>query len=658
MSDRIKKIKIKQTDGTFSDYIPIGANAKDIDLQYNDSNVENTLKKKPYYYDNVATMKLDDTLREGDMAITLGYYEANDGGGAEYIIKSNGSDEVIDNCFIYELDNQLLAKMIIKNNTINFKSLGAKSQSKDNILYDNKNYIDKYLDYIENISEKTTLYIPSGIYAFSPTDLESTHQFTIKGQFSYPAWRYSGTIIVPYQDNQEYIWYIGGKDNIISYGNMIEDIVFSSAYFVFSSSTNTYALKTSDNEGHVYSSSVKNILNAALIIKFNSYSNYNNINFRYIKGCALDISQSWELYFNWINFRMVSSPSKGCLNFNSVDDIHSNSNLTALNFEYLMFEAIHGHCINISTNAKLANSHFGTINVEPGNNEINDGIHTIINDVDEVDTLDIQHWCVINMESNAQGDFEVNNIELNNFPVAYDTINNINYMYDVVLSGKYDKYASPIINNISRIGGKIDLNIFYFDDTSCSNQQSITINNFSDPNNDTKPKFNVKGYKNNIITNIRPKRLYKNWATNECYISNGVLIPLYKAAINLDTPHGPLYYDEKAINTLSLAVQLFNTVDTPVEDRMIIWFPLDKSKFAIRYRIENGKIGNLGAYLYKDGVRVNTKYTGDLNGDDQYHWFEFDFSDILTEYAHDWQISLFQQDNKNGDVYLDCYKTY
>ena len=93
MSDRIKKIKIKQTDGTFSDYIPIGANAKDIDLQYNDSNVENTLKKKPYYYDNIAAMKLDDTLREGDMAITLGYYEANDGGGAKYKIINNESLE-------------------------------------------------------------------------------------------------------------------------------------------------------------------------------------------------------------------------------------------------------------------------------------------------------------------------------------------------------------------------------------------------------------------------------------------------------------------------------------------------------------------------------------------------------------------------------------
>ena len=55
-----------------SDYYPIGADASNIDLDYNGSNVENTLKKKPYYYDNVASMKLDDTLQKGDMAITLG----------------------------------------------------------------------------------------------------------------------------------------------------------------------------------------------------------------------------------------------------------------------------------------------------------------------------------------------------------------------------------------------------------------------------------------------------------------------------------------------------------------------------------------------------------------------------------------------------------
>ena len=128
MSDRIKKIKIKQTDGTFSDYIPIGANAKDIDLQYNGSNVENTLKKKPYYYDNVSTMKLDDTLREGDMAITLGYYEANDGGGAEYEITDN-SELLDDGGSIHDLNNGLKAKIKIFNNLISVTQLGGKKDT-------------------------------------------------------------------------------------------------------------------------------------------------------------------------------------------------------------------------------------------------------------------------------------------------------------------------------------------------------------------------------------------------------------------------------------------------------------------------------------------------------------------------------------------------
>lgn len=61
MSDRIKKIKIKQSDGTFSDYIPIGADAKNIDTNYNSSNVENTLQNldlKKISTDNIFSNKI------------------------------------------------------------------------------------------------------------------------------------------------------------------------------------------------------------------------------------------------------------------------------------------------------------------------------------------------------------------------------------------------------------------------------------------------------------------------------------------------------------------------------------------------------------------------------------------------------------------------
>ena len=40
---KVKKIRVKQADGTMSDYIPLGANAEDIDLK-NGNNIEEEIK--------------------------------------------------------------------------------------------------------------------------------------------------------------------------------------------------------------------------------------------------------------------------------------------------------------------------------------------------------------------------------------------------------------------------------------------------------------------------------------------------------------------------------------------------------------------------------------------------------------------------------------
>ena len=79
MADLIKKIKIKKQDGTFTDYIPIGADAVNVETSDGES-VELKLNKKPYYYDTVADMKADTKLKAGDTCQTLGYYSASDGG--------------------------------------------------------------------------------------------------------------------------------------------------------------------------------------------------------------------------------------------------------------------------------------------------------------------------------------------------------------------------------------------------------------------------------------------------------------------------------------------------------------------------------------------------------------------------------------------------
>ena len=133
MSDRIKKIKINKANGTFSDYIPIGADAENIDTTDGES-VEIKLNKKPYYYNSVVDMKADTKLKAGDMAVTLGYYEPNDGGMATYKIRQVTNQDVEDDMFIIALSNtSLVAELIIENEIINILKLGIKKDNSEDI---------------------------------------------------------------------------------------------------------------------------------------------------------------------------------------------------------------------------------------------------------------------------------------------------------------------------------------------------------------------------------------------------------------------------------------------------------------------------------------------------------------------------------------------
>lgn len=153
MADLIKKIKIKKQDGTFTDYIPIGAEAQNISTSDGDS-VQLKLNKKPYYYNTVADMKADLKLKVGDMAVTLGYYEANDGGAAEYRIVQS-SDKYIEN-----LNNNLKAELIVKDE-INILQAGAKS--------DGSVSVSSLINSLINLYNDCTIYIPHGDYLVSET---------------------------------------------------------------------------------------------------------------------------------------------------------------------------------------------------------------------------------------------------------------------------------------------------------------------------------------------------------------------------------------------------------------------------------------------------------------------------------------------------------
>lgn len=54
------------------------------------------------YYDCVDDMRADEGLNNSDIAVTMGFYDSADGGGAEYIISGNGTEN---NVTVFELDN-------------------------------------------------------------------------------------------------------------------------------------------------------------------------------------------------------------------------------------------------------------------------------------------------------------------------------------------------------------------------------------------------------------------------------------------------------------------------------------------------------------------------------------------------------------------------
>ena len=119
--DKLKYIKLEQPDGSYSESIPLSAEAQYITLTDGDS-IEDKINKKVYYYNNIENMKIDTKLKVGDMAITLGYHNLNDGGGAEYRIV-NGN-YVSNNGSYHKLNNNLYAELIIEDK-INVKQFGA-----------------------------------------------------------------------------------------------------------------------------------------------------------------------------------------------------------------------------------------------------------------------------------------------------------------------------------------------------------------------------------------------------------------------------------------------------------------------------------------------------------------------------------------------------
>lgn len=115
-------------------------------------------KIKPYYFNTVADMKAYD-LKNGDYAVTKGYYAINDGGEATYHITATESSTD----YQEELNNELYATLIIQDNTVNIKQFGAYGDD----THDDTNAFKSAISYVSG--KYMNLYINSGKYIITET---------------------------------------------------------------------------------------------------------------------------------------------------------------------------------------------------------------------------------------------------------------------------------------------------------------------------------------------------------------------------------------------------------------------------------------------------------------------------------------------------------
>lgn len=93
-------------------------------------------KYKALWFNSVAAMKAEKSLKPGAVACTLGYYSPNDGGGATYIIRAKQESDVDDGGSLHELANGNVAEMVVENGTVCPEQFGAKGDNTEKIIND------------------------------------------------------------------------------------------------------------------------------------------------------------------------------------------------------------------------------------------------------------------------------------------------------------------------------------------------------------------------------------------------------------------------------------------------------------------------------------------------------------------------------------------
>lgn len=522
-------------------------------------NQNEKIGKKPYYFNSVSDMKLYN-LSVGDMVITKGYYSSNDGGAGEYEIVDDDT-LVDDGGSIHELNNGLFAKLIIENNTINIKQLGARPQDTSNNKYDIKPYVEKYLDILKTSENGIKLYIPSGIWYSSPLVLDNTNGFDIKGDEQFILHNNRGTIITSFNDNQNTIWTIGNNEDFVS-NFILKNILFTSAEYLY------------DNNDNIFKeNSIKNIVDVCLRINVAQFGDTDNLYFQHINGSALALRSCWEINYRKLFFRDINALNNGVMR---IETYVKTGGVNASQFENVMFEQVLGDLILVQDHARFQNCVFNNINFEDYNVYRNGVTYTTITD-ENAGTIEenATHFNLIKLPTTGTQahNLIINNIQLNNVGTKYSTINEANYVYDrlCTTNGDYN-LLQIIINNIDIRGINKDVTLLYSHD-NVDQQSSFIINNVY---NSTvhKFKFDIDNF-----TYIRcDKRLYLPSVFTQRLNNN--ITPCHEIVANRTTGFRYLISDSDCINELGIAVKMYSNAPA-------FKFTVASNKIYLRAKIPN-----------------------------------------------------------------------
>lgn len=296
-------------------------------------------KKAVRYYNNVENMKNDLTLKNGMHVTTEGFYTEGDGGATNYIIV-NDENLTVDNGSVHLLSNGLKAKLLIENETINFRQLGAKPSNEIDV----KPYFDIFENTCIRDGIQYTLYIPQGDWYCSGKQFTYTLGLKIIGCAGNLKGRDNqSTTFHNYNENQDYLFKIANNnepysipfENLMT-GYTLDKLVFEGSYN-----------------------------NSAIIIAGLMYSQIGDLHFRFIrKGHCLNISTSWEITFDKMYFRQIPSLDSIIYFDNKyiVPSVHSNC--SALVFNYLSVENFNPTFIETHPGAAFVHNEFNIIDVE------------------------------------------------------------------------------------------------------------------------------------------------------------------------------------------------------------------------------------------------------------------------------------------------------